>query len=66
MTEPLRIRWRAAAVAFILLWGPAPPATAIDYQITDIEIRGNDKTRQEVLLRELGFSVGMTVRAAEI
>ena len=66
MTGPLRIRWRAVAVAFILLWGSAQPATAIEYQITDIEIRGNEKTRREILLRELGFSVGMTVSAAEI
>ena len=66
MTGPLRIRWRAVAVAFILLWGSAQPATAIKYQITDIEIRGNEKTRREILLRELGFSVGMTVSAAEI
>ena len=66
MTGPLRIRWRAVVVAFILLWGSAQPATAIEYQITDIEIRGNEKTRREILLRELGFSVGMTVSAAEI
>ena len=66
MTEPLRIRWQAAAVAFILLWGSAQPATAIDYQITDIRISGNKRTRPEILLRELGFSVGMTVSAAEI
>jgi outer membrane protein assembly factor BamA len=54
------------AVAFILLWTPAQPANAIDYQITDIQIRGNEKTRREILLHELGFSVGMTVSADEI
>ena len=66
MTGPLRIRWRALAAAFILFWGPAQVAGAIDYQITDIRISGNEKTRQEILLRELGFSGGMTVSAAEI
>ena len=47
-------------------WGPAHPAAAIEYQITDIRISGNEKTRREILLRELGFSAGMTVSAAEI
>ena len=66
MTGSWRIRWRAVAAAFILLWGPAQPAGAIDYQITDIRISGNEKTRPNILLRELGFSAGMTVSAAEI
>jgi outer membrane protein assembly factor BamA len=54
------------ALALILLWSSAQPAAAIDYKIADIEIRGNEKTRPEILLRELGFSAGMTVSAAEI
>ncbi|SVE52337.1 uncharacterized protein METZ01_LOCUS505191, partial [marine metagenome] len=64
MTGSLRIRCRA--VALILLWGSAQAAAAIDYQITDIRISGNEKTRREILLRELGFSAGMIVGAAEI
>ena len=66
MIGSLRIRWRAVAAAFILLWGLVQAAAAIDYQITDIQISGNEKTRQEILLRELGFNAGMTVSAAEI
>ena len=67
MTGSLRIRWQvvAAATVFISLWGAAQ-AAEIDYQITDIRISGNEKTRREVLLRELGFSVGMMVSAAGI
>ena len=64
MTGSLRIRCRA--VALILLWGSAQAAAAIDYQITDIRISGNEKTRRGILLGELGFSAGMTVSAAEI
>ena len=51
---------------FHLALGPSPAAVAIDYQITDIRISGNEKTRREILLRELDFSAGMTVSAAEI
>jgi outer membrane protein assembly factor BamA len=54
------------AVAFILLWSPIEPTAAIEYQITNIQIKGNGKTRQEIFLRELGFRTGMTVSAAEI
>jgi outer membrane protein assembly factor BamA len=50
----------------MLLWGPAQPTVAADYQITDIRISGNEKTRREILLRELGISAGMTVSEAEI
>ena len=64
MTGSLRIRCRA--VALLLLWGSAQAAIAIDYQITDIRISGNEKTRRGILLGELGFSAGMTVSAAEI
>jgi outer membrane protein assembly factor BamA len=68
MTGSLRTRWRAVAtaVAFILLWGSAQAAVAIEYQITDIRISGNEKTHREILLRELGFSAGMTVSGTVI
>jgi outer membrane protein assembly factor BamA len=66
MTGSLRIRWRVAAAAFFLFWGLAQAAAATGYQITDIRFSGNEKTRPELLLRELGFSAGMIVSAAEI
>lgn len=52
--------------AFVLLWSWIQVAGASDYEVTDIRVTGNEKTRPEALLRELSFSAGMTVSASEI
>jgi len=54
----LRIRWRAVAAAVVLLWGPGKAAAAIDYQVTDIRISGNEKTRPEIFYVSLVLVLG--------
>jgi outer membrane protein assembly factor BamA len=59
------LRTAVVVLAFGVFWSPVP-AAGVDYQITEIRFTGNEKTRANTLLRELNFTAGMTVSAAEI
>ena len=50
----------------VLLWLISSSVFATTYKLEQISIYGNDTTRDEVILRELGFSVGQLVSDDEV